>query len=346
MPTAPLPRRDSQPPAAGGAGAGRPSSRRFVTELPSQGQVDQVFLATRKQLRPNRNGQLYLQVELADRSGSITGRMWNASDFQFEAFDDGDYVHVEGTTQLYSGNLQIIITSLSRADPRTVDEAEFCVLAPADIAALRHELGTILATVRCEMLRELIAETLADDELMAVLARSPAGVKQHHAYVGGLLEHVVSLLRIADRVAPLYPALDRDLLLAGVLFHDIGKTVELESERGFSYTDAGQLLGHVLLGLEIVDAKIRAVEDRTGRPFDDEVATRVKHMIASHHGEYEFGAPKLPMTLEAVALHHIDQLDARMAATAQLLRNEAALDGGWTQYHATLGRKFFKGRDR
>ncbi len=324
----------------------RATGRKFVTELPAQGPIDQVFLATRKQLRPNRNGQLYLQVELADRTGSITGRMWNASDFQFESFDDGDYVHVEGSTQVYSGNLQIIVTAIGRADPRTIDEAEFRVLAATDITSLRTELAAILETVRHAGLRELVAETLADEELMTALARSPAGVKQHHAYAGGLLEHVVSLLRIADRVAPLYPTLDRDLLLVGVLFHDIGKTVELESERGFSYTDAGQLLGHVLLGLEIVEEKIRAVEHRTGLPFDVETAVRVKHMVASHHGEYEFGAPKLPMTLEAVALHHIDQLDARIAATNQLLQNEAALDGGWTQYHANLGRKFFRGRDR
>lgn len=324
----------------------RSSGRKFVTELPAQGPIDQVFLATRKQLRPNRHGQLYLQVELADRSGSITGRMWNASDFHLEAFDDGEFVHVEGTTQVYSGNLQIIITAITRADPRSIDESEFRVLAPDAITALRGELVAILATVQAPTLAALVAETLADETLMAALARSPAGVKQHHAYAGGLLEHVVSLLRIADRVAPLYADLDRDLLLVGVLFHDLGKTVELESERGFSYTDAGQLLGHVLLGLEIVDEKISAVEQRLGSPFDEETATRIKHMVASHHGEYEFGAPKLPMTLEAVALHHIDQLDARMAATTQLLRNEAALDGGWTQYHANLGRKFFRGRER
>lgn len=324
----------------------RSSGRKFVTELPAQGPIDQVFLATRKQLRPNRHGQLYLQVELADRSGSITGRMWNASDFHLEAFDDGEFVHVEGTTQVYSGNLQIIITAITRADPRSIDESEFRVLAPDAITMLRGELAAILATVQAPALAALVAETLADEPLMAALARSPAGVKQHHAYAGGLLEHVVSLLRIADRVAPLYADLDRDLLLVGVLFHDLGKTVELESERGFSYTDAGQLLGHVLLGLEIVEEKIAAVEQRTGTPFDGETATRIKHMVASHHGEYEFGAPKLPMTLEAVALHHIDQLDARMAATTQLLRNEAALDGGWTQYHANLGRKFFRGRER
>jgi 3'-5' exoribonuclease len=179
---------------------------------------------------------------------------------------------------------------------------------------------------------------------MTVFCRCPAGVKHHHAHAGGLLEHVVNLLRLADRVAPLYPAIDRDLLLIGVLFHDLGKTLELESENGFSYTDAGQLLGHVLLGLEQLEAKIVAIEARTGRPFDVDLAVRIKHMVASHHGQYEYGAPKLPMTLEALALHHLDHMDARLAGVLQLLQNEAAIDGGWTQYQQSLGRKFFRGR--
>jgi 3'-5' exoribonuclease len=320
------------------------SGRKRVAELAAQNQVDQVFLATRKQLRPNRHGQLYLQVELADRSGAITGRMWNASEDDFEAFDEGEFVRVEGTVQLYSGALQIIVTAVGRVDPRGVDEAEFHVLSPADVDRLAAELAAIVGTVRAEPLRLLVEAILADTELMAAFRRSPAGVKQHHAHAGGLLEHVVNLLRLADRAAPLYPGMDRDLLLVGVLVHDIGKTLELESERGFSYTDAGQLLGHVLLGLELVEEKIREVEARTGEALDTDAMMRVKHMIASHHGEYAFGAPKLPMTLEAIALHHLDQLDSRMAAAAQLMQNESAIDGGWTQYHANLGRKFFKGR--
>ncbi len=320
------------------------SGRKRITELAAGAHADQVFLATRKQLRPNRNGQLYLQVELADRSGSITGRMWNASDEDFEAFDEGDYVRVDGTVQLYTGALQIIFTAIGRVDPRSVDEGEFRVLSSADVERLTTELTQLLGTISPGPVRGLVDEVLADTELMAVFKRSPAGVKQHHAYAGGLLEHVVNLLHLANTVAPRYPAVDRDLLLVGVLLHDIGKTLELESERGFSYTDAGQLLGHVLLGLELVDEKIRAVEDRTGEAFDAEKAVRIKHMIASHHGEYAYGAPKLPMTLEAIALHHLDQLDARMAGTLQLMQNEAALDGGWTQYHANVGRKFFKGR--
>ena len=318
--------------------------RRLITELQPQTQIDQLFLATHKQLRPNRNGQLYLQVDLADKSGTITGRLWNASDDDFDAFEDGDYVRVEGHTQLYSGSLQLIVTAIERADPRTVDETEFRVLSTADVDRLRAELAALAGTVRAAPVRELVAEILADEALMAAFCRSPAGVKHHHAYAGGLLDHVVNLLRLADRVAPLYPDLDRDLLFVGVLVHDIGKTVELESEKGFSYTDPGQLLGHVLLGLEIVDAKIRAIEARTGRPFDSETAVRVKHMIAAHHGQLEFGAAKVPMTLEALALHHLDHLDATMAAVTQLLKAEASIDDGWTQFHQHHGRKFFRGR--
>ena len=318
--------------------------RRLITELPPQAAVDQVFLATHKQLRPNRNGQLYLQVELADKSGSITGRLWNASDDDFNAFDDGDYVRVEGNTQLYSGALQMIVSCIERVDPRTIDESEFAVLSAAEMARLEAELRSILATVASPPLAALVAEMLADDDLMRAFRRSPAGVKHHHAHAGGLLLHVVSLLRLADRVAPLYPALDRDLLLVGVFVHDIGKTVELESERGFSYTDAGQLLGHVLLGLEIVDGKIRAIEERTGTPFPAEAAVRVKHMIASHHGQLEFGAPKVPMTLEALALHHLDHLDAKLASVIHLMQTEAGVEGGWTQYQQSQGRKYFRGR--
>jgi 3'-5' exoribonuclease len=321
-------------------------SRRLITELPPQAQIDQLFLATHKQLRPNRNGQLYLQVELADKSGMITGRLWNASDDDYGAFEDGDYVRVEGHTQLYSGSLQLIISAIERADPRTVDESEFLVLSKNDVVRLEAELATILGTIRTVPLKALVDEILADGPLMEAFRRTPAGVKHHHAYAGGLLDHVVNLLRLADRVAPLYPALDRDLLLVGVLVHDIGKTVELESLHGFSYTDVGQLLGHVLLGLEIVDAKIRMIEARTSQRFDAEVAVRVKHMIASHHGQYEFGSPKLPMTLEAMALHHLDHLDAKMAGTIQLLQNEATAEDGWTKYQQSQGRKFFRGRGR
>lgn len=324
---------------------GRGGKRKFVTELPPQGTIDQVFLATQKQLRPNRNGQLYLQVELADRTGSVTARMWNAGDAEFSAFEEGEYVRVEGSTQVYQGNVQMIATSIQRVDPRGIDEADYRVLSGADIDQLIEELRGMAAGIRNEELRLLAESLLAEGPQLEAFKRSPAGIKHHHAYSGGLVDHVTSLARLVASVAPLYPAVDPDLLLVGVLCHDIGKTVELESEKGFSYSDPGQLLGHVLLGLEIVDEHIALVEQKRGEPFHRELAIRVKHMIASHHGHYEFGAPKLPMTLEAIALHHLDHFDAQMASTVQLMQNEASMDGGWTQYHANHGRKFFRGRD-
>jgi 3'-5' exoribonuclease len=323
---------------------GRKSRRRFVSELPTQGSVDQVFLVTHRQLRPNRNGQLYLQVDLADRSGAVTARMWNAGEEELRRFDDGDYVHVEGTTQLFQGAVQIIATSIERVDPRGVDESEFRLLGPPDLDRLEAELGSLLAGVADPDLSALARAVLEDRPLMEAVRRTPAGVKHHHAYAGGLLDHVVNLMRLADRVAPLYPEVDRDLLLLGVLLHDIGKTEELESRKGFSYTDEGQLLGHVLLGLSLLDRKLDEVARVQGRPVRPEHATRLRHMVASHHGQYEFGAPKLPMTLEAVCLHHLDHLDAQMASVLQLLRHESAVDDGWTQYQAAHGRKFFRGR--
>jgi 3'-5' exoribonuclease len=334
----------SQPPSpAAFAARSRASRRRFITELPPQGTVDQVFLATHKQLRPNRNGQLYLQVELSDRTGIVTARLWNAGDEEFGGFEDGDYVRVRGTTQLYQGGIQIIAQSIDRVDSRGIDESEFRVLLEGDLDRLEAELIGIVDSIADPQLKAVCDAFVADRGLMEALRRTPAGVKHHHAYAGGLLDHVVSLLRLAERIAPIYPAVDRDLLLVGVLYHDVGKTRELESRKGFSYTDAGQLLGHVLLGLEIVDRKIAEARERLGGEFDEELAVRVKHMIASHHGHYEFGAPKLPMTLEALALHHIDLMDSQLASTIQLLQGEASMDGGWTQYQANQGRKYFRG---
>jgi 3'-5' exoribonuclease len=322
----------------------RKSRRRFVAELPTQGSVDQVFLVTHRQLRPNRNGQLYLQVDLADRTGAVTARMWNAGEEDLRRFDDGDYVHVEGTTQLFQGAVQIIANAIERVDPRGVDESEFRLLGPPDLDRLEAELGSLLAGVGDPELAAVARSILEDRRLMEALRRTPAGVKHHHAYAGGLLDHMVNLMRLADRVAPLYPEVDRDLLLLGVLLHDIGKTEELESRKGFSYTDEGQLLGHVLLGLALLERKLAEVALTLGRPVRPERAVRLRHMVASHHGHYEFGAPKLPMTLEAVCLHHLDHLDAQMASVLQLLRHESSVDDGWTQYQAAHGRKFFRGR--
>ncbi len=317
--------------------------RRFVNELANQEPVDQVFLANQKQLRPNRNGNLYLQVELSDRSGSVSGRMWNADDADYRSFEDGDFVRVEGTSQLYQGTMQLIVTNICKARADEVEFDDFACLTPADIDRLALRLAELLRGMGDLGLRNLAECFLADDEFMRRFSRSPAGIKNHHAYPGGLLEHVVNVMELVTRISDRYPAVDSDLLLMGAFVHDMGKIEELSSEKGFFYTDAGQLLGHVVIAIGMLDEKVRQAEALSGEEFPPESVLRLKHMIVSHHGEYQYGAPKLPMTLEAIALHHLDNLDAKLHNFEQLIRDDANVDSSWTQFHPNLGRKLFKG---
>lgn len=317
--------------------------RRFINQFGSQEHINQVFLAAQKQLRPNRNGNLYLQVDLSDRSGSIGGRMWNAGDADYRGFDDGDFVRVEGTTQLFQGAMQLIVTGIHKARPEEVDEADFMPLTPADIEKLQAKLSQHLRNLSNPQLRNIAECFLLDAPFMVKYSRCPAGVKNHHAYVGGLLHHVVQLMDVVAAVAPLYPQVDRDLLMFGAFLHDMGKVDELSYDRGFAYTDEGQLIGHLVTAVAVLDKKVAEAEKLSGEPVSPETVLRLKHMIVSHHGEYEFGSPKLPMTLEAVALHLLDNLDAKLHAYHLLIRDDPNVDSPWTTYHANLGRKFYKG---
>jgi 3'-5' exoribonuclease len=318
-------------------------SRRFVSQLAHQESVDQIFLASEKQLRPNRNGNLYLQIELSDRSGSIGARMWNASEQDYRNFENGDYVRVEGSTQLFQGTIQLIATSIRKAQKSDVNPDDFLILGSKQIDELTGRMAGLLRKMRDPHLLNLAECFLVDDDFMRKFSRAPAGVKNHHAYLGGLIEHVVNLMELVARVAPLYPALNADLLLMGAFLHDAGKIDELVYERDFAYTDEGQLLGHVVMAVSMLDKKLRETERLAGEPVPEELVLRLKHMIVSHHGQYEFGSPKLPMTLEAVALHHLDNLDAKLHSFEQLIRDDPNVESGWTNFHHSLGRKLFKG---
>lgn len=319
------------------------SDRRYVCQLGHNEQISQVFLASEKQLRPNRNGNLYLQLQLSDRSGSIAARLWNASENDYRAFENGDYVKVEGNTQLFQGNMQLIASSVRRARPDEVDDADFLVLRGDEIDQMARRLAEILRTIKTPEIRSLAECFLMDAEFMAKFAAAPAGMKNHHAYQGGLLEHVVGLMELVLVVAPRYPRLDQDKLLVGAFLHDAAKVDELSYDREIAYTDEGQLLGHMVLAMTMIDDKVRDTERLSGEPFPKHLAVEIKHMVISHHGEYEYGSPKLPMTLEAVALHHLDNLDAKMASFTQLMADCPNVESNWTQYHANLGRKLYKG---
>jgi len=317
-------------------------SRRYVSQLSHNETISQVFLASDKQLRPNRNGNLYLQVDLSDRSGSVNARMWNASDNDYKAFDNGDYVHVEGATQLFQGNMQLIANRIRKARPDEVDEADFVTLQSEDVDKMQTRLTEILRNIKSAPLARLAKGFLADEEFMGKFCRAPAGMKNHHAYQGGLLDHVLSLMELVLVVGPRYPQLDTEKLLMGAFLHDAAKVDELAYERDISYTDAGQLLGHMTLGVTMLDDMVRKIVSQEGQPFPERLLLELKHLIISHHGQYEYGSSKLPMTLEAIALHQLDNLDAKRASFTQLMTDCPNTDSNWTQYFSQIGRKLFK----
>jgi 3'-5' exoribonuclease len=318
-------------------------SRQYVQLMSDGDTVEEVYLITDKQLRANRNGNLYLQVELRDRTGSISARLWNAGEQLFRSFDTGDFLMVRGKVQLFQGALQMILSHVVRVESEKVNLSDFLPHTEHDVSKLLERMRAILLRLANPHLRALVECFLMDDAFLHDFSHAPAGVRNHHAYVGGLLEHVVTLLDAADRLLPLYPELDRDVLLAGVFLHDIGKVRELSYGKAFGYTDEGQLVGHLVIGVEMLNEKARKVPELTGEPFPEELLLRLKHLIISHHGSYEFGSPKLPMTAEAIALHHLDNFDAKVHSFTRDIREDPNPTSAWTPFNQALQRRLFKG---
>src|SRR6516225_1081349 len=231
-------------------------SRRYVNQLSHGVSVDESYLVADKQLRANRQGNLYLQIELRDKTGSVGARLWNASEDLARSFDAGDYLHVRGKTQIFQGSLQMILTHIDVLDPSRVEAEDYLPQSTQNTTKLMARLREVLLAMSNPHLRALIECFLIDDDFVRKFAMAPAGIKNHHAYQGGLLEHVVALLNIADRIIDLYPEIDRDLLLTGIFLHDIGKVDELSYDRAFAYTDEGQLVGHLVMGVEMLGQKV------------------------------------------------------------------------------------------
>ena len=319
------------------------SNRRYVEQLRDGDPLDDVYLVTDKQLRVNRNGNAYLLLELRDRTGGISARLWNAGEQSARGFDPGDFLHAIGKVQLFQGSLQVILNTIDRVEAQKVELTDFLPHTEQSIPKLMERLKGYLLRLGNPHLRALAECFLMDDEFVRGVTTCPAGVKLHHAYVGGLLEHVVSMMDAADRLLPLYPGVDRDLLLMGVFLHDAGKTKELTYTRAFGYSDEGQLVGHLAIGVELLDQAAAKVPDLTGEPVPRELMIRLKHMILSHHGTPEWGSAKVPMTPEAMLLHLIDMTDTRMHQVARELREDRNNPTAWTPYNANLGRRFYKG---
>src|SRR5580704_11166644 len=270
----------------------------YVSSLTPDTTITSFFLVCEKEMRSTREGKPFLRLELSDRSGTIEARLWDNVDAFAALFDRDDIVKVQARVENYKNRIQLAVERLRRAEPGEVDLSDYFPHTAEDIEQLYGRLREHVATIKSPWLNRLVSGVIEDPAISPRLKRAPAAKMMHHAFVGGLLEHVVSLCDLSRLIVGHYPELDADLLMTGAILHDVGKLDELCYERSFNYTVEGQLLGHIIMELELVGKKMDAIEG-----FPPELKTLVKHLLISHHGEYEFGSPKLPMFPEAVVLH-------------------------------------------
>jgi len=295
--------------------------------------ITSTFVVVAKQIKPKKTGEPYLALTLGDRSGQLEAKMWDNVEDVLDAFDQDEFVKVKGLINKYKQRFQLTIHKLRKLGESEIDFSDYLPKTTKDIDELWRTLAGFVETFQNPHLKTLVQAFMADPEIAPAYRQAPAAKTLHHAYIGGLLDHVVSLFRSCELVCRNYPQINRDLLLTGAFLHDIGKIHELTYNRSFSYTSKGQLLGHMIIELEMLQAKLSLQPD-----FPDELKTLVEHLIISHHGEYEFGSPKLPMFPEALMLHYLDDLDSKMEAMRVQFEREATLDGPWTSYNASLGR--------
>jgi len=313
-------------------------AKQEVAKLQAGEPVDSAFMVQESNLRTARNGSSYLHIVLSDRTGSIQCRLWDATEALAGSIAVDDFVQVKGKVESYKNDLQITIRSITKADTKDLRLGDFLPQSENDPGAMMKELGEILAQIEDADLKALIDSFLADKELCAAFRTAPAAKTNHHAYLGGLLEHTLSMARLSLRVCEHYPHLRRDLLLTGVFLHDIGKTRELVYRRTFRYGTAGNLVGHIVISVLMLDERVRELPD-----FPETKLNMLRHMILSHHGQYEYGSPRLPMFPEALALHYIDNLDAKLKDMAQLIEADRGSDPEWTARSWLFGRQLYKG---
>jgi 3'-5' exoribonuclease len=308
----------------------------FVTDLNSEQSITTFFLVHEKEIRNTREGRPYLRLELGDRSGTIEARMWDQFESAVKDISRDDFVKVQARVEIYRNKPQLSLQQVRLAKPEEVDLADFLPQTKEDVGKLYGQLLEYAGSIANPWLKKLVAGIISDPVIAAKYKRAPAAKVMHHAYLGGLIEHVLSLCGLAKQAAAHYPELDVDLLLTAAILHDIGKLDELCYERAIGYTVEGQLLGHIMMEFETVSRAMDAIEG-----FPANLKTVVQHLLISHHGQYEFGSPKLPMIREALAFHYMDDLDSKLAAARAAL----ALDTGepeWSAYSGALGRKFLR----
>lgn len=308
---------------------------RPVKDMRDKDQVDGSFLVKEKNVGVGKNGRPFMTLLLGDSTGHIDGRLWDNVDSLSREFETGDVVKIKGQVQLFQNRRQLIVHRLERVDPATVNFEDYVPKASRASEDLMAELLNVVRTMKNPSLQRLVLDTLEDPEIRPLLLKAPAAKSIHHAWLGGLLEHIVSIVRIMEFMAKHYPFLNRDLLIFGGIFHDIGKVWELSWEQGIGYTDRGRLIGHMEMACELIDRKSSRILG-----FDNELRDVCKHIVLSHHGKLEYGSPKRPKFLEALIVAMVDDLDSKMSTVKTLIENERGGTDHWSRYSELFDRYF------
>ncbi len=309
----------------------------YISELQPNQQAAGVFLVHAKEVRQKKSGDLYLSLTLGDRTGEVDAKMWENISEVAGTFERDDFVRIKGVLNVFQNRPQLTIHRMQRVEESEVDTSDFFPQSRRDLDEMFAELQAVIAGIGNPHLRTLAEAVFGDEQLARLYRKAPAAKAVHHACLGGLLEHVLSLTKLCRMAAAHYEEVDVDLLLAGALLHDVGKIYELSYHRGFGYTTEGQLLGHITIGLRMIGDKLRALPD-----FPPRLRALVEHMILSHHGRLEFGSPKLPLFAEAVLLHHLDDMDSKMDCVRSVLSQDRQVEGEWTGYSQPLDRSLLK----
>jgi len=326
------------------------SGHRFIEALQPGEQIsDQVYLVSKKDLRTTTSGGLYIHLVFVDRTGQVLARIWNATQEQYDAIPEGGFLRVRGRTESYKGNLQFIVDGMQAADRTKFDVADFIPRTKCDIDEMWEKVLGILRTIKHPQLLALIKEFVKDDGIVSSFKKAPAAVQNHHAFVGGLLEHTLSVLELATRILGRtddsdnhYPQVSRDLVIAGIFLHDIGKTAELTYDTSFAYTNSGQLIGHITQAALWIDRKAGDVEAATGKPFPEDMQNLLTHIVLAHHGQYEFGSPRLPACPEAWMVHYLDNIDAKVNMALTAIADAKNAESDWTEWVKPLETRVFK----
>jgi len=317
--------------------------RRSIDELESgQRLEDDIYLITQKDLRTTTNGGLYIHAVLADRGGQVVARMWNASKQIYDSMPETGLMRITGRVESYKGKPQVIIDGVRTVDEGEADPTDFLPCSEFDIERMWTRTKEILREIKNPDLLALVAKFINDEKFVKVFKQAPAARTNHHAYLGGLLEHTLNMLETARLILPRYPKVSADLVLAGTFLHDAGKTEELASESSFNYTTEGQLVGHIVMTAIWINEKAREIEAESQRAFPENLLATLQHIIVAHHGKYEFGSPKLPATAEAVMVHYLDNLDAKLNMVFKAIDTDLDDQSDWTKWTPALETRVFK----